>query len=264
MQHSERDNVRLYALSESERLQWEKSCETRTSYNQTRFGPNGNEEDVAYAARSASWNGHNIVITNIKLSGDLLEDAVNDTSSNSKISNLVNGGNNSPLGMKGGDAGGLLDGDSRSKGRPDNNWDDESVASSNSVSSTFSDRFQQSLSAAGTGKRGSRSDTKNPTTAPANTLGKLSVNAEIEINFKGRGQWIQGTIASINIDGTYNITLENGSRESNVSTMFIRLPPVIDFQHDHENKVAEEGRARLELARERRRNSSAIAKNQEG
>ena len=38
----------------------------------------------------------------------------------------------------------------------------------------------------------------------------------IKGNWRGRGQWYQGTVASVNADGTYRVVYDDGDRESKV------------------------------------------------
>eukprot|EP00941_MAST-03F_sp_MAST-3F-sp1_P002079 g2079.t1 len=52
---------------------------------------------------------------------------------------------------------------------------------------------------------------------------QLECGSRVECNFEGSGEWYKGKIESVNDNGTYNITYDDGDKESNVKKSFIRL-----------------------------------------
>jgi len=71
--HSERDTLRLYALSEEERVEWVRACESHSRYQDKAYAPPGSDN------KTINRNIENIVITSVRLNGFVTEKTNNDS-----------------------------------------------------------------------------------------------------------------------------------------------------------------------------------------
>ena len=65
--HSERDTLRLYALSEEERVEWVRACESHSRYQDKSHAPPGSDN------KAMNRNVENIFITSVRLNGFVTE-----------------------------------------------------------------------------------------------------------------------------------------------------------------------------------------------
>jgi hypothetical protein len=132
--HSSRDTLRLYALSEEERVEWVKACESHGRYQDKAHAPPGSDN------KTMNRNVENIVITSVRLDGFVTENINNSNQQvvgNEKVPGLLNAFTMNPFATPGSAKSARMGGLEDPLEDPYDDDDDVSIASSQ-----FSDRFK--------------------------------------------------------------------------------------------------------------------------
>ena len=298
--HPERDVQRLYSMSDSERMQWVRACEYRARYPVTNHA--GADKSKL---NPVSFSNSSIVVTNVRLAGDITEDldskaasyGAGNNETNMFLSSFTmnpfappdkqrqsrNSSNNallSPAGASGNNASGL----SLQRSPGDNDWEEESIATVNSQSSNFSDRYHAQTNkstverrSSGDGPRSYRPFQERPDDKGRSRGEKgFTAGATVSVNYRGQGTWTPAVIKVCNRDGTYDVQYKSGETEVGVGESVIRLADnsvlagsprrqsVLKDPAQERLRLQAEGRIRQAKAKERRRLSTAVARAQEG
>ena len=285
------DGQRLYSLSEPERVQWLRACEYRTRYPVSNH-PGGADKSKL---NPASFGNSSIVVTTVRLTGELAEDLNSGSSDaggneNTFLSSFTMNPFSPPEKPRLDSKNRADQTAARSSGASPNHspgrsegqnkeWDDESIVTVNSGSSNFSDRYHASASKSAAVERrvsadGSRSyrpfqDRSEPDSGSPSSR-SFAIGASVTVNYRGKGTWVPASIALCNKDGTYDVLYKSGEREKGLGESVIRLAgsprrqSVFKDPAQERLRVQAEGRVRQAKAKERRRLSTAVARAQEG